>query len=274
MEYSLFTGGKRFRPVLSSLVADTYKLDYKFILPFASAVEMVHTYSLIHDDLPCMDNDDVRRGEPTNHIKFDEATALLAGDALLTEAFYIISQHYGENPAVGLKLCLLLSEAAGTTGMVAGQVADVSMLKDHENNLFAEPKDSVSKNLQPAKDELLKMHELKTGALIRVAAEGAAIIAMDQVSAKTAESTRSDDSVKVISQFGLSLGLAFQLADDILDYDPKNLEGSGFPKLIGIEETKNLLAKTTKQALTQLEIFGLEAQGLRDLIEYNFSRKL
>lgn len=272
VQYSLFSGGKRFRPTLTSLVANTLRCGHERIFAFAAAIEMIHTYSLIHDDLPCMDDDDIRRGQPTNHVRYDEATALLAGDALLTEAFYVIGKYYEATPDIGLKLTHLLSEAAGLSGMVAGQVIDISLLQAVQacssgqgittgHRLITEQGLAAEQLLTT--QQLLNMHELKTGALIRVAAEGAAVIAR-----------ASKAQTVAMRNFGALLGLAFQLADDILDYDPKNLEASGFPKLIGIEETQKLLTQSTQQALHKIEKFGLEAQGLRDLVEFNFSRKV
>ncbi len=159
MSYSLSKGGKRFRPVLALMIAESFAVHPQRILPWAQAVEMIHTYSLIHDDLPCMDNDDMRRGEPTNHKVYGETTALLAGDALLTEAFAVLATAFRQEGELGLKLVGLLAEAAGLLGMVGGQAIDLENQK-----------------LMPGLDELKKMQEMKTGALIRVSAEGAALV--------------------------------------------------------------------------------------------------
>ena len=158
MYYSAGSGGKRFRPVLSLLVAELFSVPASRVLPFAAAVEFIHTYSLIHDDLPCMDNDDYRRGKPTNHKVYGETTALLAGDALLTEAFLAITKGYKDNGFLASQLCDLLSRAAGVRGMVGGQAIDLK-----------------AKNLTV--EELTHLHNLKTGRMIQVAAEGAAVVA-------------------------------------------------------------------------------------------------
>ena len=247
-EYSLFTGGKRFRPQVCFLVAEAMGCVRERVLPWAAAVEMVHTYSLIHDDLPCMDDDDIRRGQPTNHRVYGEALALLAGDALLTEAFTLIGQAYKDVPEVGLQLVAELGQAAGLTGMIAGQVIDIQMLGGkHEGKI--------------SRQDLEKMQALKTGALILVAVRGAAVIAR-------ATSTELES----LTEYGRQLGLAFQLADDILDYDPQNAEASGYPALIGIKETQNLLRAAADQALSALKDIKQDTAGLRALVEMNLNR--
>lgn len=243
MRYSLFNGGKRFRPYVSALTADALGCSRDRIWPLAAAIELVHTYSLIHDDLPCMDDDQWRRGQPTNHMVHGEALALLAGDALLTEAFFIIGQYYASVPEVGLTLTKLLGNAAGMTGMVAGQTMDI----------FA------SHDLTP--EELIQMHELKTGALIGAAVMGVAEIARVQPTQKT-----------TLREFGRELGLAFQLADDILDYQSGELEPSGFPKFFGLEGTRKHLLQVSQSASNRLAVFGSSGEGLRKLIEYNLQR--
>jgi geranylgeranyl diphosphate synthase type II len=248
-EYSLFTGGKRFRPLVGFLVAEALGCARERVLPWAAAVEMVHTYSLIHDDLPCMDDDDVRRGQPTNHRVYGEALALLAGDALLTEAFTLIGQEYCDVPEVGMQLVAELGQAAGLTGMIAGQVIDVQMLGGkHQGKI--------------SRENLEKMQSLKTGALILVAVRGAAIIARV-----------SGPQLEALTEYGRQLGLAFQLADDLLDYDPQNAEASGYPALIGIEETQKLLQGAADRALTSLKQINQDAAGLRALVEMNLVRK-
>jgi geranylgeranyl diphosphate synthase type II len=248
-EYSLFTGGKRFRPQVIFLVAEALGCASDRVLPWAAAVEMVHTYSLIHDDLPCMDDDDTRRGQPTNHRVYGEALALLAGDALLTEAFTLIGQAYKDAPEVGMQLVSELGQAAGLTGMIAGQVIDIQMLDGkHEGQI--------------SRQDLEKMQALKTGALILVAVRGAALV-----------SRATDTELEALTAYGRQLGLAFQLADDILDYDPNSAEASGYPSLIGIDETQKLLKATTDQALVALKNINQDAAGLRALVEMNLARK-
>ena len=137
MQYSVKSGGKRFRPLLSILTSKVLDKDVADVIPFAVAVEFIHTYSLIHDDLPCMDDDDLRRGQPSNHKKFGEDIALLAGDALLTEAFYLLSKHYGGARAG--QLALLLSEAIGATGMIGGQILDILKVEGQKSRYMCIP---------------------------------------------------------------------------------------------------------------------------------------
>ncbi len=244
MAYSLSKGGKRFRPVFSLLIGEAFGIHPQRILPWAMAVEMIHTYSLIHDDLPCMDNDDFRRGEPTNHKVFGETTALLAGDSLLTESFGLLAHAYHEEPALGLKLVGLLSEAAGLFGMVGGQAIDLEFQKE-----------------KPRVDELNIMQDMKTGALIRVSAEGAAVICGLPV-----------EKIKTCREFGIHLGLAFQLKDDILDAKEKDELGS-FPGVIGIEATETFLKETTEKAISCLKQLGISQGPLMELVQFNSQRE-
>jgi geranylgeranyl diphosphate synthase, type II len=243
VEYSLLGSGKRFRPVLALLVSDAFAGGPHRVLPFAAAVEMIHTYSLIHDDLPCMDNDDFRRGVLTNHKAFNESTALLAGDALLTEAFLVIAENYSKEPELGLNLVRLLSEAAGFSGMVGGQAIDLS-----------------AKESGLAIQELNLMHAMKTGALIRVAAEGVAhILGLPQ------------ESRQKVRRFGEKLGLAFQLKDDLLDSSEKVEKGS-FPELLGIEQTESYLQEVTQEAQILLQELSIEGSPLAELLQMNLKR--
>lgn len=237
-------GGKRFRPVLAMLSAEALGVSLDRALPFAAAVECVHTYSLIHDDLPAMDNDDMRRGLPTNHRKFDEATAILAGDALLTEAFQLVADHYAGQPVVAIRLVSALARAAGMRGMVGGQAIDM-----------ASKKDSISLS------DLRLMHELKTGALIEVSAVGAAIA-----------SEASDKQTAALSKYASQLGLAFQVADDLLDYDPSKLEPGSYPALLGPEKTREFLDELTEGCLRVLSDWSSRAEPLREIVRYNRSR--
>jgi geranylgeranyl diphosphate synthase type II len=243
--YSYSRGGKRFRPVLSLLIAETFGVHPQRVLPWAMAVEMIHTYSLIHDDLPCMDNDDFRRGEPTNHKKFGETTALLAGDALLTEAFGLIAQSYQEDSGVGLQLVALLSQAAGIFGMVGGQAIDLEFQKQ-----------------KPRFSELEQMHLMKTGALIRVSAEGAALIC-----------GLPSEKIQLCHQFGERLGLAFQIQDDLIDAKEKQEQGS-FPAVLGLEQTEKYLKDLNQSALQNLSDLGIPEGPLRELIIYNQNRSV
>ncbi|MDX9730327.1 MAG: polyprenyl synthetase family protein, partial [Bdellovibrionales bacterium] len=185
MRYSLLQdGAKRFRPVLALLTADALGVEREQVLPFAAAVECVHTYSLIHDDLPAMDNDDFRRGLPTNHKKFDEATAILAGDALLSDAFGIIGEAYIENPGAAVRVLVELSKAVGSHGMVGGQAIDIA-----------------AKSKAVDIEDLRLLHLLKTGALIRISAVGAAVVA-----------GADEEQIEDLSDYASALGLAFQVA--------------------------------------------------------------
>ena len=245
MLYSATNGGKRFRPVLSLLVAELLGCSVEKVLPFATAVEMIHTYSLIHDDLPCMDNDDMRRGKPTNHKVYGEDFALLAGDALLTEAFMLIATNYADNGFLIGRLTQLLSEAAGIRGMVGGQAID---LRAGEKQMTLE--------------ELTHLHRLKTGALIRLSVEGAAVIA----GAKTSD-------IESIKKFGEGLGLAFQIADDVLDHGEKDQDVRSFTGILGLEGTKQYLDEVSRNTLAELHKVSADAPMLEYLISFNINRK-
>lgn len=243
VEYSLLQGGKRFRPVLSLLLAEAFGVGPQRILPWATAIEMVHTYSLIHDDLPCMDNDDLRRGQPTNHIKFGESIALLAGDALLTEAFRQVAVGYEAEPGKAIQLIRILSEAAGIQGMVGGQAIDL---------------ESKAGKLSLA--DLKLMHSLKTGALIRATCEGTALVLGLDAEAQT----------KCL-QFGAALGLCFQLKDDLLDSQEKIEKGS-FPEVLGLGETQKYLEEVSADAAEILKALSIQQGPLHELLKMNSQR--
>ena len=245
VKYSLFTGGKRFRPSIGLLLGGAMSLPTEKLLPWLAAIECIHTYSLIHDDLPSMDNDSLRRGKPTNHVVFGEATALLAGDALLTEAFSILGQHYADTPDIGLKLVTTLAQAAGLQGMVGGQAMDLAA-------------DMYLLKIETA--ELI--HHLKTGALIRAVTEGVAVIARCDF----------DDSARLM-QFGTHLGLAFQLKDDLLDFDPEVKDAKNVACHIGPMKTKEWLETISQRAEETLLFLGKAAMPLNQLIEYNLRRQ-
>ncbi len=219
MLYSIEAGGKRMRPILVLASFKSYGEEIEKALSTAIALEMIHTYSLIHDDLPSMDNDDLRRGKPTNHIKFDEATAILAGDALLTYSFEIIAKDPLLTDTQKVKILQLLAESSGPKGMVAGQFLDMK-----------------AENKAITLEELEKIHTLKTGALLRFAVLSGAQIA-----------NASENQLKHLDEFVYYLGLVFQVQDDILDIigDPNKLgkptgsdvenEKSTYPALLGLE---------------------------------------
>lgn len=242
--YSLNSGGKRFRPILALMVAEHFEVDPMQVLPWASSIEMIHTYSLIHDDLPCMDNDDFRRGKPTNHKVYGEAVALLAGDALLTEAFSMICKHYQGEPEVAVKLVEKLASASGIQGMIAGQVQD--MQADHT---------PVNHS------QLIQIHRQKTGQLIRVTLEGAAIACH-----------ANQNDVLALKFFGEQLGLAFQIRDDILDGKEKLQDQKNLVHLIGLEKTQELLDETSRKAKGFLNKLVKPNVRLLQMVENNMSR--
>lgn len=244
INYSLFSGGKRFRPSLGLLLGEALGLSHLQVQPWLAAIECIHTYSLIHDDLPAMDNDSMRRGKPTNHMVYGETTALLAGDALLTESFTIISNYYCDSPEIGLALVLVLSKASGMEGMVGGQALDLS---------------SDLKNLNT--ESIQWIHQLKTGALIQAATEGVAIIAQ-----------LSKEKRQHLKEFGSLVGLAFQLKDDLLDYDPKNQDYKNVVYHLGLAETQTLLETVSQKAQDKLQLVAQSSETLKSLVLYNIAR--
>ena len=247
MRYSLLAGGKRIRPVLTLEFCRLCGGDWKQAVPIAAAVEMVHTYSLIHDDLPCMDNDDYRRGRLTNHKVFGEANAVLAGDALLTAAFETASGADAE-PAVVVKIIRILSEAAGENGMVGGQVLDLA-----------------GEKLRLGADDIHTIHELKTGALISAACRMGAAAA--GANARQMEAARA---------YAAALGLAFQLRDDMLDVlgDAEKMgKATGmdankntFVALYGVGECSKMIERYTSEAVAALALFS-DTQFLSELAQ-------
>lgn len=257
MRYSLLAGGKRVRPVLCLSCAALCGGDENAVLPFAASIEMIHTYSLIHDDLPAMDNDDLRRGKPSNHRAFDEATAILAGDALLTDAFAFMAGT-ALPPRQVLRAVATVAEAAGAPGMVGGQVLDMMHTGDGTISL----------------DALRAMHAMKTGALIRASCVGGAQLA-----------GASEAQTAALSAYGVALGAAFQIADDILDVtaDTATLgkpAGSDvaqgkmtYPALLGLERSRVLAEEQMAAAVDSLRAYmGPEAAFLRGLARYVVNR--
>jgi len=237
IEYSLLAGGKRLRPIFAFEFCRMCGADWKDAAPFAAAIEMIHTYSLIHDDLPAMDNDDYRRGRPTNHKVFGEAMAILAGDALLTDAFTVASManlHNSESlrTAIGI-----LSECAGSRGMVGGQVLDI-----------------MSEQRELTEQEVLDIQNRKTGCLINAACALGAVAG-----------GASDEQFDAACQFAAGIGLAFQIRDDMLDVIGTQEEmGKGvgtdsakntFVRLYGLEKCEELVQKYTNYALDALNVF-------------------
>ena len=254
--YSLMGGGKRIRAVLVLSVCDMLGGSMQAAQQFAAAVEMLHCYSLIHDDLPCMDNDDMRRGKPSSHIKFGEANALLAGDSLLTFAFQTAGEAKDIPADAVAKAVSLLARAAGCAGMIAGQVQDL----ENENKTV-----SV--------DDLRSVDVLKTGELIRCACQLGCIAA-----------GADDKKLEAARIYAENLGIAFQIVDDILDVtsdeatlgkpigsDAENCKNT-YVSLLGLEEAQRIAAELTDKAIDALKVFGDEAEFLISLSEKLLSR--
>lgn len=255
MRYSVENGGKRVRPLLTLLFCDACGGDVKKALPVAEAVEYIHTYSLIHDDLPCMDNDDFRRGKPSNHKVYGEAFALLAGDGLLTAAFERITDLHKAglySADVAVNAIYTLSHLAGSRGMIGGQVIDLI----NEDNADADI------------DSLMLMDNLKTGALIEAACVMGCIVA-------EADETKK----KAAAEFAKKIGLAFQIKDDILDVtgtleklgkmvgsDEQNGK-STYVTLLGVDKCQELVDKLTEEAMSALDAFD-DNEALKEYAEY------
>jgi geranylgeranyl diphosphate synthase type II len=263
MVHSLLGGGKRLRPILCVAAAQAIVQDRETALDrcldVACALEMIHTYSLIHDDLPAMDNDDLRRGRPTCHRAFDEATAILAGDALQALAFEVLAS-FGKNshnPLLGLSLVVALARASGNRGMVAGQMLDLSA----EGQML---------NLE----DLEKLHRLKTGALIEVSVWSGGVLGGASV-----------EEIQALSTYGRHLGLAFQVTDDLLDVtgdpavmgktagsDVQNHKAT-YPSLLGMAKAQAMAEELIQKSLDALEAFGPGADPLRAIAAYVLERK-
>ena len=257
MEYSLMAGGKRLRPVLLMAAADAVGADGTKFLPVACALEMIHTYSLIHDDLPAMDDDDYRRGKLTNHMVYGDAVAILAGDALLTLAFTVILRQKDVSAETLLRVVDEISRAAGAEGMVGGQVLDLR-----------------AEGVRISMEELRRVHMGKTGALFHAALRSGAILA-----------GATEKQLAALTSYDDHFGLAFQITDDILDVvgtseeigkpvgsDEKNHK-STYVSLTSLEEAQELARRTAEEAEKALSIFGTEADFLRDLVAYLVNRK-
>lgn len=243
-KYSLDSGGKRFRPFLAYLVFSLFSDQFHKIKSLCLSLEMIHTYSLIHDDLPCMDNDDFRRGKPTNHKVFSEDISLLAGDGLLSDVFYLLSADENLPAEVRLSLIKLLSQKIGSQGMVSGQAFD--MKADGQIKI----------------EQLLKIHTLKTANLIQAAALGAAIAV-----------ETSEQNQKYISEFAFHLGMAFQIKDDLLDVQDKAQDFKSYVGILGVEKTKIELQNHSDAALKNLKQLNVTVTTtLEQLIQFNLHR--
>jgi len=261
MRYSLFAGGKRIRPVLLLAATEAVGGDVSVALPAACAMEMIHTYSLVHDDLPAMDNDDYRRGTPTNHKVFGDAVAILAGDALLTQAFILLSSQSfaaGCSPERILAVINEMATAAGSRGMVGGQIVDME-----------------SEGMQDLDLPTVQfIHTHKTGALIKAAVKCGALLG-----------AASEVQMNALIRYGEAIGLAFQIYDDILDIegtteeigkDAGSDEARGkatYPAVIGIRESRKRAAELLDIALEAIAAFDAQADPLREIARYVLSRK-
>ena len=257
MRYSLFAGGKRLRPILCLAAAEAVGGKLESAMPAACAMEMIHTYSLIHDDLPAMDDDDLRRGKPTNHKVFGEAIAILAGDGLLTEAFVLLSGYNNLLSERTVQLIGVIARAASYRGMVGGQVVDM-----------------LSQNKPADVETVQQMHSRKTAALIAAAAESGALAGEG-----------SEVQVEALANYGRAIGLAFQIADDILDIEGDTevlgkTAGSDlargkvtYPAAVGLERSRQAARELVDDALAALEGFDHRADPLRALARYIITRK-
>jgi geranylgeranyl diphosphate synthase type II len=258
VRYSVFSGGKRLRPILTLAATEAVGGDAQIALPFACAIEFIHTYSLIHDDLPAMDDDDLRRGKPTSHKAFGEAIAILAGDALNTDAFNLIARQTlekGINPALVLDIIIEITDAAGLKGMVTGQVLD------------------LEKQGRPCTpQELDFIHQHKTASLITASVRVGAMLG----GARPSE-------LEALTLYGRATGLAFQIVDDLLDVEggkewgkvrgrDNQLSKATYPALHGLEASRSQARKLSEKACAALDGFDHRADPLRSLAEYIVSR--
>ncbi len=256
MRYSLLAPGKRLRPILVLMAAEACGGNWKEAMPAACAVEMIHAYSLIHDDLPAMDDDRLRRGRPTCHIEFDEATAILAGDALIPLAFEVLAAEV-RPPEVAVACCRDLGRAAGARALVGGQMDD----------LAAEGKG-------PSLEELEGIHRRKTGALLQVSLRLGARIAR-----------ASDEQLEALDRYGAALGLAFQITDDLLDCCGDRTEvgketgkdaAAGkltYPRVLGVEGSRQRASSLIDEGCAALEPLGERAEPLRRLARFVLARR-
>lgn len=257
MHYSVLAGGKRLRPILTLTAAELVGGKEEEVLPAACAVELIHNYSLIHDDLPCMDDDDLRRGQPANHKQFGTGMAVLAGDALLTLGFEIMADLDYLPAERVLQATQELAEAAGNEGMIGGQVADIE-----------------AENREISKEELNYIHQHKTGALLKASVRLGAILAGAE-----------QEELAALTTYAEKLGFSFQIVDDVLDIEgdqeklgknvgsDQNQDKTTFPALYGLEESKKMAADLCREAKEALAIFGEESELLKELADYVVERE-
>ncbi|SCN21385.1 Farnesyl diphosphate synthase [Clostridium sp. N3C] len=257
MSYSLSVGGKRIRPILLMLSYGLYKENYKDVIEMAAAIEMIHTYSLIHDDLPSMDNDDLRRGKPTCHKVYGEGMAILAGDALLNEAANVLVKYAISHGEKALRATDLILEASGSEGMIGGQVVDI-----------------LSENKKIDLDQLNYIHRNKTGALIKASILAGALVG-----------GASEEELRILANYGEKLGLAFQIKDDILDViGDTNLLGKNINSDLenhkttyvteyGLEKCKIICGDLTSQCIALLDQLNLNTTELKKLTDFLLVRE-
>ncbi|MFQ5912109.1 MAG: polyprenyl synthetase family protein [Nitrospinota bacterium] len=259
MRYSLLAGGKRLRPILAMAGAEAVGGDPERVLPFAASLEFIHTYSLIHDDLPAMDDSDFRRGRPTSHKTFGEATAILTGDALLTMAFEVMTASEGADgldSALVRKVVREVARAIGVDGMIGGQAADLRFMG----------KSATAKDVE-------YIHTHKTAALIRVSAWGGAFLGGG-----------TEEQVGAVGRYGKNVGLAFQIVDDILDEigdsgvlgksagSDQRAEKATYPKVFGIEQSRKMARELVEASLAELSRLGPRGEPLRQIAKFIVAR--
>jgi len=250
IRYSVFSGGKRIRPILTLTTAELFGKDAESVMKAACGIELIHTFSLIHDDLPCMDNDDFRRGKPSNHKVFGEGIALLAGDALLVSGFDLIIRNSEVKEIKKQSILKLLKETSfyiGTENMVGGQVEDISL-----------------KNENIKKEDLYNLYMKKTAALICLSIRAGAIL-----------SGAHQRQLKALTKYGENIGLAFQIIDDMLDImqDQRDMKKPNYANKFGMKESKSESERLIKEAKDSLKIFNNKAETLRNLADYLLIRK-
>lgn len=257
MRYAVFNGGKRVRPLLVYAAGECLQVPEKKLDAPAAAIELIHAFSLVHDDLPAMDDDDLRRGKPTLHRKYDEATAILAADALQPLAFGVLAETGDTTPQTRIQLVRVLAEACGSLGMTGGQSLDLA---------------AEGRNL--SRDEIEQMYSMKTGALIHAAVISAAIL-RDSI---------SDEQRAAIDAFGRTIGIAFQVRDDILDVEGDTSvigkqagadqlrRKASYPGVMGIDKARQRCDELLASALEHLDDFGPDAEPLRWLARYIVER--
>lgn len=258
MRYSVFAGGKRLRPILAIAAGEIFGADERELMPAACSLEMIHTYSLIHDDLPAMDNDDLRRGMPTCHVKFGEAMAILAGDALLTQAFLTLADYETRKPDLKAQVISEVARAAATTGsLIGGQVMDIQ-----------------SEGKQISGQQLEAIHHAKTGALIRCSVRIGAIIG-----------GASESELGAITKYGEKAGLAFQVADDVLDETATSAElgktagkdqaskKATYTSLYGTDGARKMAEMLCREAIASARQIGLGTETLESIAHFIVARK-